>query len=114
MFNLNNKVLSDTEIRVLEKGLDFAPIQNKLNEPELRRDFKEFCQLLRLKWHFRNKPTPEFSDRPAFSPKSLWNPPTGHLNLEVFLSQIEHELFQIPDKCLLYSNLSKDEWQAIR
>ena len=32
----------------------------------------------------------------------------------MFLSQIEHELFQIPDKCLPYSDLSKDEWQAIR
>ena len=114
VFNLSNKVLSDTEIRVLEKGLDFAPIQNKLNEPELRRDFKEFCRRMRLKWHFRNEPTPEFIDGPAFSPKPLWNPPAGHPNLEVFLSQIEHELFQIPDKCLPYSNLSKDEWQAIR
>ena len=114
MFNLSNKVLSDIEIRVLEKGLDFAPIQNKLNKLELRRDFKEFCGRMRLKWHFRNEPTSEFSDRPVFSPKSLWNPPTGHPNLEVFLSQIEHELFQTPDKCLPCSNLSKDEWQAIR
>ena len=32
----------------------------------------------------------------------------------MFLSQIEHELFQIPDKCLPYSNLSKDKWKAIR
>ena len=31
------------------------------------------------------------------TPKSLWNPPTGHRNCEVSLSQIEHELFQIPD-----------------
>ena len=36
VFNLNKKVLTDTEIRVLEKGLDFAPIQNKINEPELK------------------------------------------------------------------------------
>ena len=49
LFNLSSNVLSDTEIRVLEKGLDFAPIQNKLNEPELRRDFKQFCQCMRLK-----------------------------------------------------------------
>ena len=26
-------VLSDTEIREIEKGLDFPPIQNKINEP---------------------------------------------------------------------------------
>ena len=44
VFNLSNKVLSDTEIRVFEKGLDFAPIQNKLSEPELRKDFKKFCR----------------------------------------------------------------------
>ena len=87
VFNLNNKVLSDTEIRVLEKGLDFAPIQNKVNQPQLMRDFKEFCRRMRLKWCFRNEPTPEFSDSLAFSPRSLWNPPTGHPNLEVFLSQ---------------------------
>ena len=37
MFNLSNKVFSDTEIRLLEKGLDLAPIQNKINECELRR-----------------------------------------------------------------------------
>ena len=34
VFNLSRKVLTDTEIKVLEKGLDFAPIQRKLNEPE--------------------------------------------------------------------------------
>ena len=32
-FNLSNWVLTDTEIKVLEKGLDFAPIQKKINEP---------------------------------------------------------------------------------
>ena len=62
---------------------------------------------MRLKWHFRIESSPEFSDPPTFSPKSLRNPPTGHPNLEVFLSQIENELFQIPNKCLPYSNLSK-------
>ena len=35
-------------------------------------------------------------------------------NLEVFLSHIDYELFQIPHYCLPYSNISKEEWQAIR
>ena len=34
VFNLSRKALTDTEIKVLEKRLDFAPIQRKLNEPE--------------------------------------------------------------------------------
>ena len=50
VFNLSKKVLSDMEIKILEKGLDYAPIQNKINEPELRRDFgtSEMSQLLHL------------------------------------------------------------------
>ena len=39
-FNLSGRVLFKSEIRVLENGLDFAPCQRKVNEPELR---KEFC-----------------------------------------------------------------------
>ena len=49
IFDLSQRVLTDTEIKVLEKGLDFAPIQRKINEPELRRDFNEFCRRMRLK-----------------------------------------------------------------
>ena len=51
-FNLSNKVLTEDEIKVLEKGLDFAPIQRKVNEPELRQDFENFCRCMRIKWHF--------------------------------------------------------------
>ena len=114
IFNLSRKVLSEAEIKVLEKGLDFAPIQDKINEPELRKDFDEFCRRMRIKWHFRNQPTQDFSDKPAFSAKSTWNPPKGYPNIEVLLSQIEHELFQISDKCLPYSNLTKEQWLAVR
>ena len=49
VFNLSRKVISEVEIKVLEKGLDFAPIQNKINEPELRKDFEEFCRCMRIK-----------------------------------------------------------------
>ena len=34
VFNLSKKILSKTKIEVLGKGLDFAPIQNKINDPE--------------------------------------------------------------------------------
>ena len=92
VFNLSRKVLTDTEIRILEKALDFAPIQNKINEPELRSDFEEFCRKMRTKWHSRNEPTLELSETPVFSPKSTWKPPVGHPSVEMFLSQIEHEI----------------------
>ena len=52
IFNLSNRVLTDTEMKGLEKGLDFAPIQKKLNELGLRSDFNGFCRRMHLKWHF--------------------------------------------------------------
>ena len=85
VFNLSEKVLSDAEIKVLEKGFDYARIQNKINEPELRRDFKYFCRQMRLKCFFRNEPTRSFSETPAFKTKLPWNPPKGHLDVLRFI-----------------------------
>ena len=90
VFNLSDKVLTDLEIKVLEKGLDFAPIQSKIIEPELRQDFADFCRRMRTIWFFRNEPTQQFCEVPAFSAFC-------HRNLEVFLSQLENEIFKMPE-----------------
>ena len=107
-------MLSEDEIKVLGNRLDFAPIQNKVNEPELRKNFDKFCQGMRIKWHFRNEPSENFPTIPAFRSKSSWKPPTGHPNLKVFLSRVEKKLFEDIGTSLRYSNLSAEEWKAIR
>ena len=38
----------------------------------------------------------------------------GHPNIEVFLSKIEQEIFKEVQSPLGYSNLSKEEWKAVR
>ena len=114
VFNLSRKVLIETEIKILEKGLDFAPIQRKINEPELRSDFEEFCRRVRVKWHFRNEPSPDFSNIPYVKSKSKWNPPKGHPAIEIFLSKVENDLFKVVDKELGYSNFTSEEWKALR
>ena len=113
VFNLSNKVLTEGEIKVLEKGLYFAPIQRKVNEPELRKDFENFCRRMKIIWHFRNEPSDSFSERPAFSSKSSWKPLLGHPNFEVFLSQVENELFETSNEPTRYSNLLQEECRAI-
>ena len=95
----------------MEKGLDFAPIEKVLNEPELRSDFDEFCRRMRLKWNFWDK-SESLSEVPVFAPK--WQLPQGHPCLEVFLSQIENELFELPQADNKNSNLWREEWNAIR
>ena len=74
-FLMDFKVLTDSEIKVFEKGLGYAPMQSKINELKLRNDFEEFCRKMRLKWYFPNEPTSEFSGTPSFTPKSSWKPP---------------------------------------
>ena len=69
---------------------------------------------MRIKWHFGNEISKDFSEVPGFSPKFSWNPLQGHPNLEVYFSQVENKLFSIADEPLRYSDLSKDEWIAMR
>ena len=68
---------------------------------------------MRLKWYFRNEPTSSFSERPSFTPKSLWKLLKGNPSLELFLSQIEKELLEACKSNLGYSNFSKQEWQCM-
>ena len=114
VFNLSKKVLTETEIGVLERGLGFVPTPNLINEENLRRDFDDFSRKMRCKWYFRNEPSDNFSEVPAFKPKSLWKPPVGHPCVELFLSKLEGELFSfLPGKPQSY-NMTKEEWQAMR
>ena len=102
--------MTETEIRVLEKGLGFAPTPTKINETDLRADFNEFARKMRCKWFFRNELTENFSEAPAFRVKSKWNPPKGHVAVEIFLSKLETEIFFVLPGTPLDYNLSKEEW----
>ena len=49
VFNFSKKVLTETEIHDLEKGLGFAPTPSKINETDLRADFNELARKIRCK-----------------------------------------------------------------
>ena len=114
VFNLSNKVLSQTEISVLEKGLGFVPKLNMIYEADLRRDFNKFSRKMRCKWYFRNDPSEEFSEIPAFRPMSSWKPPAGDPCVKLFLSKMEHELLSFLTGKPQSYNLTKEEWQALK
>ena len=99
VFNLSKKVLTKTEIGVLEKDLGFVLTPNLINEENLRRDFDDFSRKVRRKWYFRNELSDNFSEAPAFKLKSLWKPPADHRCVESILSKLERELFSyLPGK----------------
>ena len=68
----------ETETGVLKRGLGFVRTPNLINEENLRRDFNDFSRKIKCKWYFKNKPSDDFNEVPAFKLKSLWKPPTGH------------------------------------
>ena len=48
VLNFSHKTFKETvKLKGLEKGLDFAPVQRTLNEPERCKDFEEFCRGMR-------------------------------------------------------------------
>ena len=69
---------------------------------------------MRCKWNFRNEPANNFSETPAFRPKSGWKPPKRHASLEVFLSCVEKELFSDEMNDSTQGSLSGEEWKALR
>ena len=65
--------MTDTEIWLLEKGLDFKPIQNiNQKKPE------------NLPETLRNELTPEYIKTPVFSLKSTRKPSMRYPNVEMF------------------------------
>ena len=108
-FNLSNMVLNDLEISVLGKGLSSSPTLTFINEADLRRDFVGFARKMSSKWFFRKETTDDFIEISAFRIKSNWSPPKGHPALEMFLSQMEGEIFSLlPGNSTSY-NLTKEE-----
>ena len=111
VFNLSHKVLSEVEIKVLGKGLQFVPTSSKIVS---RKNFDEFNRRMRNKWHFRENITAGFSEILAFRSKTTWTPPKGCASLEVFLSRVEKELFKYVAQRVQKYNLSKNQWRTLK
>ena len=109
VFNLSRTFLRATEIKVLERGLGFVSLPNLINEADLWRDFKDFSRNMRCRWYLRNEPSADFSNVPAFRPKSHCKPHTRHPYVELCLSRLAKELFSfLPRKPQSY-NLANEE-----
>ena len=96
----------------MEKGIEFVPTHNMINEAGLGRDFNEFSKKVRCKWYFRDEPSKDSSEIPAFRPKFSWKPSTGDPYVKLFLSKMEHEVFSFLPRKPQSCNLTKKERQA--
>ena len=66
---------------------------------------------MRLKYHFKDQPSVEPTTQ--FKPKSKFNPKNENQVLETYLKCVENSIMDVSDKGKSYSNLSKEEWDAL-
>ena len=53
--NLSKQNLTDSEISLLPKGLNFVPTSNTIDKAKLKTEIEALGRVLRLKWQFRNE-----------------------------------------------------------
>ena len=110
VINLSKRHLSKDEISLLPKGLKFIPTPKHINKALIKEELETYGRKLRLMWHYRNEEQ-EITINP-FKKKSKFNPKRKDTAIEIYLSRLEEEIFSL-DKKLSYSNLTKEERQAI-
>jgi hypothetical protein len=129
--NLSDASLSNAELSVLSKGLNFCPRPKSFNALLLKEDLDQFSRRLRLRDFFNklqaededddslsssvttnNPPDP---DTYRFRNKSKWNPPIGRTPaLEVFITACESDILSSHPKLSRKDNLTPAERNALR
>ena len=95
VFNLSDRVLTENEIKVLDKGLNFVPTPEKLDRLQIKNDLEKLGRDIKLRMFYQNDLSPSFSEKPAFKVPSSWTPPIRDVQLELYLSEIEDKLINI-------------------
>ena len=86
VLNLSNRVLTESEIRVLDKGVNFVATPEKLDCYQIKNDLERLGRNIKLKMYYKSEPKPAFSEKPAFKVPSNWTPPIRDAQLELYLS----------------------------
>ena len=110
VINLSKRDLSENEISLLSKGLNFIPTCNKVDVARLKMELEQFGRMLCLKWHFRD----DKRDIPInpFKTKSTFNPRNKDTVIEIYLSSLEEKLLKIEVPKDKFTNLTKGERDA--
>ena len=113
VFNLSDRVLTENEIKVLDKGLNFVPTPEKPDRLQIKNELEKLGRDIKLRMFYQNDLSPSFSEKPAFKVPSSWTPPIRDVQLELYLSEIEDKLININESGKIYPNLSMDEREPL-
>lgn len=121
MINLTGTPLSDTQIRVLSKGLTFSPTSIPMDF-DIKIDLFRFYRSLHLNaWYKFNLASPvtcmdTSKSLTPFKPKSKFCPRIQNATLETFEKKVNYEVGKILTKSNTHCqpNLTKDEREALK
>ena len=108
--NLNESLISESSSNFAVREEENHLTGNNRLITDNRKTREKYKQILNRTKQIVHEPTRYFKETLVFAPKSTSKPPKGYPNLEVFLSQIEKELFELAETSLGYSNFCKEEW----
>ena len=109
--NLSKRNLTDSEISLLSKGLNFIPTSNRIDKAKLKRELEALGRMLRLKSHFRNEEK-DF-DPEKFKPKSTFNPCNKDTAIEIYMGSLEEKQMKIEIPKDKFNSLTSKEQKAL-
>ena len=74
VLNLSNRLLTEYEIRVLGKGLNFVLTYEKLDHYQIKKDLQRLRRDIKLRMYYKTDATPAFSENKEFKIPSNWIP----------------------------------------
>ena len=111
--NLSSRKLNENQIKLLEKGLKFAPTPTKPNTQELNKDIMEFTRKIRLVEYFEGNKYE--NDESHVRNKSNWIPPKGmDKDVESFISIVTDIPLTPNKKSSIKHNSSKSQQNSIK
>ena len=115
--NLSSVDLTDSDISLLSKGLNFCPRPKTYNAFEVEKDMEAFARRLRLKELFANKHNEESveptEEQLKFRPKSSFVPPKQSSTLEAFITAVERDIRAHTPTNTRRDNLSPSERKSL-
>ncbi|KAJ8031633.1 hypothetical protein HOLleu_24885 [Holothuria leucospilota] len=109
VINLSSKELSVSHLKLLSKGLKFAPVPPQVDSLGLKESLECFSRSLRLAEYFHGSKSDAEDKNMKFRKKSSWTPPTNRdKHLDAFIDVVKKEIMEAPTG-LFYRNISSDE-----
>ncbi|KAJ8040149.1 hypothetical protein HOLleu_14366 [Holothuria leucospilota] len=113
VFNLSSKRLSVSHLKLLSKGLKFAPVPPHVDRLAFRESSECFARSLRLAKFFHGSASDTEDKDIRFRKKSSWTPPTNRdKHFDAFIDVVKKEIMEAPTGHF-YRNISSDERSLI-